>query len=167
MIGNKAFDCAEMFRHACAFCECADLAREKFSCENVDIEFLTVPSNVNSAFACEIFLKTILKIYDVKYVKGHELKKLFDNLPKELQDYVKQYFVNLHLWKDGFGIENLAKISKTFQKWRYIYEHDFRKGAMIQIESGFLNMFRNLLREICCKELFSRSWEEYKKSVWG
>ena len=29
MIGNKIFDCQEMFRHACTFCECADMALDK------------------------------------------------------------------------------------------------------------------------------------------
>ena len=166
-MGIVMFDCMEMFDHACAFCECADLARDKGRSSIRYAGFFGVAVGVNSAFDCEVFLKLLLKLYSINNKKCHNLKSLFELLPNHLQENIKTHLQACHLWKDALGQDNLDKVSDAFQKWRYVYEHDYKKGALVIIDCGFLNIFRDLLREICCKELFSRSWEEYKKSVWG
>ena len=156
------FDCMEMFDHACAFCECADITLDK-SRQDWKNMGLLVSVGVNSAFACEIFLKMLLKFNEIENAKGHNLKSLFELLPNNLKEQIKRYLETVRLWKDGFGRENIDNISNANQKWRYVYEHDYKKGALVIIDCGFLNIFRDLLREICCKQLFNRTWEEYQK----
>ena len=164
MIGNKRFDCEEMFMHACTFCECADLAKGKEKHDTAIIGFYCVPAVVNSAFACEVFLKTILKLYDIKSPRSHKLKDLFESTPEKVQEYVKNT-VNRNyggMWYSPMGFEHLEVLSNAFQEWRYIYEWDLNKGG-IQIEFSFIYVFRNALRDLCCQIQFRKTWEEYSK----
>ena len=52
--------------------------------------------------------------------------------------------------------ELLDSISNAFEYWRYIYEKD--EGF---ININFLRFFRLLLREICCEQLYDKTWKEY------
>lgn len=52
--------------------------------------------------------------------------------------------------------ELLDSISNAFEYWRYIYEKD---DGFIDI--NFLRFFRLLLREICCEQLYDKTWKEY------
>ena len=164
MIGNKHFDCEEMFMHACTFCECADWASEKKKHDTAIIGFYCVPAVVNSAFACEVFLKTILKLYDIKSPKSHNLKDLFESTPEKAQEYVKNTVKRNYggRWYSPMGFEHLEILSNAFQDWRYIYEWDLNKGG-IQIEFSFIYVFRDALRDLCCQMLFRKTWEEYSK----
>lgn len=166
MTGNERFDCQEMFRVACTFCECADMAQEKFQHDTADIGFYNTPSIVNSAFACEVFMKAILKFKQIEAPKAHKLRELYDKLPDELRERIKQKVSCGYrdMWQTWFGSELIDQISNAFVDWRYIYEHDFRKDGTIHIDIGFLNRFRDTLREICCKMFFGITWERYKRN---
>ena len=165
MTGNKIFDCQEMFRHACAFCECADMALDKFKNDTADIDFYVSPVTINSAFACEVFLKAILTYQDKKTPRLHKLRDLYNALPKELKKLIKCEVSGGYpdMWTNFSGQDYLDNISDAFVEWRYNYEHDWRKdGCTMHIEIGFLNRFRDTLREICCRMFFGVIWDEYK-----
>ena len=156
------FDCQRMFRHACAFAECADLALKNFRHDSADIEWYTEPATVNSAFACEIFLKALLIYNDVPMKRQHKIKELYELLPDEPKALVKQTtMTNGGMWENAFGYEQLDNISDAFVDWRYSYEIVGKKRASLQINIGFLTAFRNALRELCCREFFSKTWDEY------
>ena len=163
MTNYKLFDCQQMFRHACAFAECADMAMKKFRHDTADIEWYTEPATVNSAFACEVYLKALLLFHDVPLKKEHKIEKLFDMLPYDPKDYVKQTTMIYYggMWKDAFGRELVESISDAFVDWRYSYETVGTKRASLQINIGFLTAFRNSLRELCCREFFNKTWDEY------
>ena len=57
------------------------------------------------------------------------------------------------------GVENdlLSEASNAFEYWRYIYE---KQDGSINI--NFLRDFRYMLRNVCCRKLFGKSWDEYK-----
>ncbi len=163
MIGDKLFDCREMFRHACAFCECSDMAFEKFKHDCADIEWYTTPAVVNAAFACEVFCKALFKYYDISSKKTHGLKDMYENFPQELQEWIKINVLNNYgSWNNVWGVPYLDNISDAFIKWRYSYENNWSKSAVMQIETGFLTVYRNALREACCQLFFNKSWEQYK-----
>ena len=150
---NKTlFDCQKMFRHACAFAECADLALKKFRHESADIEWYAEPATVNSAFACEVFLKALLNYHDIPLKRQHKIKELYELLPDKLKG---------GMWEDAFGHELLDNISDAFVDWRYSYEIVGTKRASMQINIGFLTAFRNTLREACCRSFFGKTLEEY------
>ena len=164
MIGEKGFDCHEMFMHACTFCECADLASQKGKHDTAPIGFYYIPADVNSAFACEVFLKTILKWFDIKIPKSHQLKDLYEATPEKIRAFIKPTVLNNYggRWLSDWGIEHLEILSNAFYDFRYIYEYDFRKNGSLHIETGFLIVFRNTLRDCCSRLLFGIPWEEYK-----
>ncbi len=163
MTNYKLFDCQQMFRHACAFAEVADLALKKFRHDSADIEWYAEPATVNSAFACEVFLKALLLYHDIPQRKEHKIEKLFDLLPFDPKDFVKRTTMISYggMWKDAFGRELLENISDAFVDWRYSYETVGKKRASLQINIGFLTAFRNSLRELCCREFFNKTWDEY------
>ena len=163
MIGEKNFDCHEMFMHACTFCECADMAFQKKTHDTAPIGFYDMPALVNSAFACEVFLKTILKWYDIQPPKSHKLKDLYEVTPENVRAFIKPTLLNnFGEWTDWLGREHLENFSNAFQDFRYIYEYDFTKNGSLYIETSFLIVFRNALRDCCCRVIFGIGWEEYK-----
>lgn len=157
---DDSFDTKRMFEHACAFSDCAR------SCEvepnNIEYRMRshTVSGIVNSAFSCEIFLKTLL-VFNGKKPYGHELKALwndFKELDRETAFLVEKGIQNWFDSKnDNLFNELLNESSDAFEYWRYIYE---KQNAKINI--NFLKGFRIVLREICCNKLFQMTWEEYK-----
>ncbi len=83
---------------------------------------LSTPAMVNAAFACEIFLTSILILHDIEYMKrlkhgeGHQLKPLYDLLPK--QEYKE--FIQIGTTEE-FEAE-LTAHSSDFESWRYYME---------------------------------------------
>ena len=169
MTGNKIFDCQEMFRDACAFCECADLAYNEKRHPTADISCYDLPAIVQSSFACEVFLKAILKYQDIESPKLHKLRDLYEALPLELKEWIKNEVSGGYrdMWTNIWGRDPLDNISNAFVEWRYSYEHDWSKSSTMHIEIGFLNRFRDALREASCQMLFKKTWNEYKGSKNG
>ncbi|MBE5745295.1 MAG: hypothetical protein E7355_04080 [Clostridiales bacterium] len=125
---------------------------------------IDLPELVNSAFACEVFLKTILKWYDIKSPKSHKLKDLYASTPDSIQAFIKATVLKNYddIWTDEWGVEHLESLSNAFQDFRYFYEYDFRKNGGLHIETGFLIALRDALRDCCCRVIFGIGWEEYK-----
>lgn len=163
MTSTNDFLCQQMFRHACAFAECADMAEAKVCHDTADIELYTSPATVNSAFSCEVFLKALLKHYNLQIKREHQLKELYDLLPEEIRKWIKLSVTRQPNkdWTDVWGRDELELISDAFREWRYCYEHDWSKSSIMTINYGFLCSFRNALREACCQLLFKKTWEEY------
>lgn len=97
---------------------------------------LFIPIITNMAFACELFLKSLLK-RDGKQARGHKLIELFEALKDELKD-------------DIIGSEepeefkcNLSKISNLFVDWRYVYEQ-----PLDDIEFSILSTFAERLQAV-------------------
>lgn len=90
---KSGLDTHQMFKQACAFSDCARCCEVE---PNDIIEYRfnshTVAGIVNSAFACEVFIKTLLVIHGVsvnemrgkKTRDGHELKRLWELFKKRI-----------------------------------------------------------------------------------
>ena len=166
---KSGLDTHQMFKQACAFSDCARCCEVE---PNDIIEYRfnshTVAGIVNSAFACEVFIKTLLVIHGVsvnemrgkKTRDGHELKRLWELFKK--MDCKTATLVELQM-QEIFNSNNksmfydlLDSISNAFEYWRYIYEKDDGNTNI-----NFLRTFRLLLREVCCEQLYDKSWEEF------
>ena len=146
----------EVFDQACAFAECADLCKKQ---DDAFVKGYLTPSIVNSAFACEVFLKLLLWHHNINYERTHTLKQLFEMLPEQSKQMVKERtFYKYSEWTDALGFEHLETISNAFVEWRYSYEHEH---GTIGCPTSFLETFRNVLREQCANEVFGVTWEEY------
>lgn len=161
----EKLDVERMFRHACAFADCAIFCeREPNNVVEVRTHSHTAAGIVNSVFACEVFIKTLLTIAGIDFKKEHRLKVLWHKLKKVdtqttdlLEDSIQKYF---NTQNEKLFQELLNQASDAFICWRYIYEVD---EARINIL--FLIRLRNLLREECCKKLYGQSWMDYVDSI--
>ena len=163
MTGNIEYDARRIFRHACAFADCALFCEKAPKSIVVRTQWYTVPEIVNSAFACEVFMKSILIFRDLTidevHKMNHGLKGLWWALEasdKAMADRVRERIKNELDLDDNLFDELLSNISNAFKKWRYIYEDH---GGKIHL--GFLSTFRDELREEGCQIFYKQSWSEY------
>lgn len=156
-------DHQRMFEHACAFCDCAEFCEVEPNNIQYRTHFHTVSGIVNSAFACEVFIKSLLVLHGktVTDIKCHELKILWDKFKVEDCETALSVESSLREWFDSKNEnmfdELISEVSNSFEYWRYIYE---QQNSRLNI--NFLKGFRCLLREICCMKFFEKSWDEYK-----
>ena len=166
MTGNKLFNACRMFKHACAFVDCATFC--EIEPKNIKVSCMshTVADIVNSAFACEVFVKTLLlysgnTIEEIKKAK-HGIEGLWKRLktanPTISTDIENRVINIFQATEPDFFNTAMSTISEAFITWRYIYEVH---GATIQI--NFLRIFREVMREVCCETLYHMTWNEYTK----
>lgn len=158
MTGNHRFDSVQMFRHACSFADCADFCRQAPQSIVDRTKWYTAPKIANMAFACEIYMKTLLFYNHIPYKREHNLEKLYFLLPEKYRETIQQESIRLYgKMENAFRITYLNNVSEAFNEWRYSFEHD-----RLSIETGYLFLLGELLREMCCQELYNQSWDEYR-----
>lgn len=115
---------------------------------------------MNSAFACEVSLKALLVFYGETQLRNHKLKNLWLELEKKDEETTLLIKRSIKDWfasdDDNLFDRLIDDASNAFVYWCYIYE---KQDASINI--NFLIGFRILLRDICCKKFYSKSWQEY------
>ena len=157
MTGNHFYDACRIFRHACAYLDCAKFCQNEPNSIVERYKWYTTPEITNTAFACEIFMKALAFTASDKLPRGHELAKLWEVLTPQDQLGIKNevYQIEGDMSEELF-CEKLASISKAFDAWRYVYE---KHGASVEL--SFLRAFSEALREYSCKKLYKRSWTQY------
>ncbi|MDN0032388.1 hypothetical protein QVN85_05685 [Oscillibacter valericigenes] len=81
---------------------------------------LLIPIVVNISFACELFIKALLKINDLSIKREHDLSKLFCSLPETVRNEIIGSDD-----RDKFTFR-LKQNSCLFEDWRYIFENQPR-----------------------------------------
>lgn len=126
---------------------------------NVDFNHIRY-QEVNSAFACEVFLKALLVFYGETQLRNHKLKDLWLDLEEKDEETTLSIKRSIKDWfasdDDNLFDRLLDDASEAFVYWRYIYE---KQDGSINI--NFLRGFRFLLRDICCKRFYNKSWKEF------
>lgn len=118
-----------------------EFGRAKYSAINI-------PAIVNAAFACELYLKSMLN----KKKGVHNLKALFKLLDTDIQEQIKSYVdkkLNKHC-SYSFDI-CLERAAKVFIEWRYIYEGyhtDGSMGCFINEYLMFFDSFTEILKNL-------------------
>lgn len=140
----------EMFRTGCEFADCADFCLKEALAPTAKFLPYASPAVVNAAFACEIFLKLLLRRNGIAGKKIHKLKGLFEKLPDNTQTILKNSVIlRCGKWKDIWNHDCLDNVSDAFVAWRYCYELDWSKSAHMHVDLGFLIAFRDSLKELC------------------
>ncbi len=139
-----------MYEQGLGFAGCADLANEEQIKPNKI--YLSNAIVVNNAFACEMFLKALLTFKGIDYKKKHSLRDLFDILPENYRKYIDEtiYMRRGSDVQNIWGISHLDNISNLFVQCRYWFE---QKTCSMRIESSYLHTFREVLQELCEREL--------------
>lgn len=117
-------------------------------------QHVKIPAFVNGFFACELYLKSILKANDITS-SGHDIEKLFNQLPTELQKTIENEFLNeaksIYVFNSIEFNELLKKISLGFEFWRYVYEDEnkeFEEDYPFDYSEKFLNLFLPIIEGI-------------------
>ena len=87
-----------------------------------------VPGVVCAAFSIELGLKSLVA-KTKQPPKTHDLRKLFELLPQEIQD---RLVVACSPTRAAFN-SSIAAISNVFEEWRYVYEQE-----TVQLDMAFL-----------------------------
>ena len=133
---NGILDLAKQFHKAYKSC----IKPKPIGNGKIEDEF--IPAYVNLAFACELYLKALLKLKG-KEKKGHLLIRLFIDLQaidKSISDDIiklSNIMSGLNYTEDNYKAF-LKSISDTFKTWRYSYE--WSKGIMC-INAYFFQVF--------------------------
>lgn len=110
----------------------------KYDKSNLDVS-LFVPAVVNCAFACELFMKSMLP----KDTHGHELHSLFSKLDTGIQGKIQNATVDsmkkIRLSYGNTDFQNdLTENSNNFAEWRYFHEKS-KCSANLPFISNFMN----------------------------
>ena len=109
----------------------------------------TAPFVVNATFSIELYIKTIHDAYGNK-IRGHHLSSLYKGMPKKGKVFFLQAAKDvrsLYNLEDGMDIFScLESLSKSFEQWRYIYEHN---GIGTELQSIRYTM--HVAHEACCR----------------
>ncbi|MBR4096383.1 MAG: hypothetical protein IKK42_03650 [Oscillospiraceae bacterium] len=100
---------------------------------------LFVPIVVNSAFACELFIKSMLPTNTT----GHKLNQLFNLLDSDVQEKIKNTTIdNIKKTTPSYCRQSfqddLDNNSNIFAEWRYFHEKN-NCSANLQFMSAFMN----------------------------
>lgn len=99
------------------------------------------PAIVNTAFACELYMKNLLHEREGIVIE-HHLDTLFEKLDETVKRVIKETIVsNKKGYTDEIFNENLKNISNVFVDWRYYYESN--KAKPVNLE--FLKIFAHAL----------------------
>jgi len=132
-------------------------AYKRCSAANDKNQIVAIPAFVNGFFACELYLKSILSANNINTPKnssGHNIEKIFNLLPTELKNTIKEKFSNEAKSIDGLNSvefnELLNKMSFGFEFWRYIYEDknkQFEKDYPFAYSEKFLSLFLPIIED--------------------
>ena len=160
MTGNCRFDSIEMFRHACAFADCADFCSHESWSITDRTKWYGTPEIVNRAFACEIYLQMLLFYNCIAYARVHRLAELYALLPEKFRESIdRETLRHFGRTKNALGISYIENISNAFYDWRYSFEK-----RSLHCEVGYLDLLCDVLRDLCCQELYQMSWNDYKET---
>lgn len=152
MTQDYSYLAKEAFKHACAFFDCANYFMTSTSRDDAFKKYYIHPVIVNIAFACEIFLKSIMYLYAME-AKGHSLKDLIKNLPEDDKMFLDGKLTKAYNGEtDMLGSRYLENISNAFTDWRYSYEK-----SEISLNLGYLITLATALKELCETRLTERS----------
>ncbi|MBA4316575.1 MAG: hypothetical protein U1D41_14970 [Nitrosomonas sp.] len=141
----KNIDPHKVLDNANAFLIAANRLNEQRPISNTtNFELPIVPYVVSLSFALEMAMKAILAT-DRKFVRTHELLKLYNKLPELVKN---ETIVELNLTALEMRMK-LSKANKSFEDWRYYYE-----STSLEVDPVFLTRLATVLRDIC-QRLFS------------
>ena len=138
------YDPVKIFNTANSFYSAAERCNEmRYKNENV-FEWLPIPSAVNMALACELYMKAIIVSEKNTFGNMHNLDDLYQTLSGNTQATIQK---ELKYDKSGFH-SALERVADLFVEGRYIHEYE---SMIIHIE--FLQKFTNILKEIAYEQI--------------
>jgi hypothetical protein len=137
-----------IFRQAVSFATTASYLYKKDLAAWPRNPMSVVPFVVNSAFALELYLKTLSLLYG-KEQRGHDLLELFDELPADATDALRRNFdkttFSCGITETAAFRAEIERVRHAFVEWRYLHERN-RAG---EIRFPELIFVMNVLHDTC------------------
>jgi len=142
-----------MFRQAVSFASVAADLHKKELIRAPRNPLAIAPFVVNSAFALELYLKTLNQLNGLA-MKTHIVSELYEALPEstkkeiwaQAQTHAAAYDVTL---KGESEIPSLVRrFDKTFVEWRYVYEKERSETVLIQPMILLMKAFHETYRKL-------------------
>ena len=111
-------------------------------------EPLTFPALVCYAFSCELYLKGLSKKYKDSFKMVHNITLLYNELPLEIKNNIKELINSNNFEKDLNSINNL------FEESRYFF--DTEKFGKKNPNINFVVEFSKVLCEVANKEIVKK-----------
>jgi hypothetical protein len=122
-----------------------------------------IPNFVNMAFACEIYLKSILQHNVGSFPKEHNLETLYDAAIKHIDEKEFLIALNKEVEKDFpyYGVNNterdlremFKKHKNLFEDWRYIFEGKVQKPYVADMMlANFTSALKKYVHKFIVKE---------------
>lgn len=111
---------------------------------------LAAPTVVNAAFACEMFFKAMLVFNNIKYPKKHNLKVLYDELPKNCKKLIYQFCGDRN--DENVILRFLSEHDNDFADIRYFIEHIGWQGMNPMLMITFAYNMSEITRYLLQKE---------------
>lgn len=139
---QQADDFAEAFRR----CSKGEKPRKDVF-NRICTDVVSIPAIVNAAFACELYLKSMLE-----QPWGHKLKDLFEHLDRETKLQVKNEFDTSFTKHPIYNFDVFLKdVSDAFVEWRYVFEEPHTEsfyGCYINEFLMFFDCFLPIIKRI-------------------
>jgi hypothetical protein len=140
-----------MFKQARSFAKIAKDIHSKSLLKPPFDQEASAPFVVNSAFACEMYLKALQSVYG-EPEEIHSLSQLFKHLPNKLKDKVnkltKEKSTSFKLNSTKLFKDHIKTISNAFIDWRYIYEKD-----NVTVNLSVILLILTVLDTLACNEI--------------
>lgn len=121
-----------MFNQALAFANTSAYLYERDLKRTPRKGFSAAPFVVNAAFSIELYIKALAEKHG-KSLRGHELLKLYKELPKaalsDIAHVIPKCATNRALGEVPNFSKYLSDLNNTFVDWRYCYERE-KTGAV-------------------------------------
>lgn len=157
-----------MFDQANSFYICSQLCKRELDKQPGRHDIYATPQIVNLAFACEVYLKTLLTFSEIDIKKKHKLNDLFDALPDEDKRHIETYMQTCYPFQSVVGWRKIDIEANAFVNWRYSYER-----VTLSCDISYLEALAQILQMLCCEKLYNVSWEQYcitakiNSDLWG
>jgi HEPN domain-containing protein len=134
---KKAIDPLEIFLHAHSYFQAQELIYAHIDGDEAALQAYAFPTTTLAALACELFLKCLVAIETGHVPRGHNLKKLFDQLSRRTRERLEELWVPYAEYRKAHWdyVEQRADIvvardlpsalsagSRVFEIIRYRYE---------------------------------------------
>ena len=118
-ITDKMTKLKKMSNTANCYFIAAERCMEERPIDLKSFQMLPIPALTCIAFSCEVYLKALLFYFDTPISNTHNLKELFDLLPKDAKENIQK------LYKNPLRFDNdLNEIKEYFVTSRYLYEQE-------------------------------------------
>lgn len=111
--------------------------------QGIDVySVINIPAIVNAAFACELYLKSMVGGIELQ---KHNLIKFYKLLPQDIKKTIGQQYRTNKVEPYNTAKKAITIIRNSFVEWRYLYSDKFKDQCNSKTLNDFLRIFSVIL----------------------